>query len=204
MGYSAVPTVAPGDAWSAAQHNTYVRDNFAAIWKGQAAGDLDWYISNSAKDRLAKPAVDSVLTMGAAGTPSWLDKTTLPGSAHKNAFSQADLGGYAVPGDGAWHSYRSVGITTTKVCTIVISVMAAGAVNMAGESLLVGVQFDASADTGAGVAETSNPYYVPMTLNTYWEHVAAAAHTVYLLALQGGSGGLLGRVRIVVHAIKEE
>ena len=30
MAYSSVPTVATGDLWTAANHNTYVRDNFAA------------------------------------------------------------------------------------------------------------------------------------------------------------------------------
>ena len=30
MAYSAVPTVATGDTWTAANHNTYIRDNFAA------------------------------------------------------------------------------------------------------------------------------------------------------------------------------
>lgn len=29
MGYTAVPTVSPGDLWTAANHNTYIRDNFA-------------------------------------------------------------------------------------------------------------------------------------------------------------------------------
>ena len=30
MGYSIVPTVATGDLWTAANHNTYIKDNFAA------------------------------------------------------------------------------------------------------------------------------------------------------------------------------
>ena len=30
MAYTAVPTKSPGDTWSASDHNTYVRDNFAA------------------------------------------------------------------------------------------------------------------------------------------------------------------------------
>ena len=30
MAYTAVPTVATGDLWTAANHNTYIRDNFAA------------------------------------------------------------------------------------------------------------------------------------------------------------------------------
>lgn len=40
MGYSTVPYVNSGDTWTAAQHNTYIRDNFAALWPYTDAGDI--------------------------------------------------------------------------------------------------------------------------------------------------------------------
>lgn len=40
MAYSAVPTVVTGDIWSAANHNTYLRDNLAALWPFTTAGDI--------------------------------------------------------------------------------------------------------------------------------------------------------------------
>lgn len=42
MAYSAVPTVTTGDLWTASNHNTYIRDNFAAGVPGiiNAKGDL--------------------------------------------------------------------------------------------------------------------------------------------------------------------
>lgn len=40
MTYSPVPTVATGDTWTASQHNTYIRDNFAALHPYTARGDI--------------------------------------------------------------------------------------------------------------------------------------------------------------------
>lgn len=42
MAYNPVPTVVTGDLWTASNHNTYIRDNFAAGVPGiiQAKGDL--------------------------------------------------------------------------------------------------------------------------------------------------------------------
>jgi hypothetical protein len=52
MGFSIVPTVSNGDTWSAANHNTYIRDNFAAVWAGSLAGDVDYYTSATTKATL--------------------------------------------------------------------------------------------------------------------------------------------------------
>jgi hypothetical protein len=71
MGFNIVPTVTTGDSWSATNHNTYIRDNFAEIWKGTAAGDIDYYDSATTKVALAKPSVDSFLKNTSAGVPSW-------------------------------------------------------------------------------------------------------------------------------------
>lgn len=78
MAYSTVPTVAPGDAWSAAQHNTYIRDNFAALWKGTANGDMDYYTGLTDKARLALGAVGTIL-MSNGTIPTWGDPKTLAG-----------------------------------------------------------------------------------------------------------------------------
>lgn len=53
MAYSAVPTVVTGDSWSAANHNTYLRDNLAALWPFTAAGDIAYASSATALARLA-------------------------------------------------------------------------------------------------------------------------------------------------------
>lgn len=72
MSFTTVPTVSNGDSWSAAQHNTYLRDNMAALFPYTTAGDLAYASASNALSRLAKPSVDSVLKNTSAGTPSWL------------------------------------------------------------------------------------------------------------------------------------
>lgn len=69
---STVPTVANGDSWSAAQHNTYLRDNIEALWPYTTAGDLAYASAANQLSRLGKPSFDSVLKNTSAGTPSWL------------------------------------------------------------------------------------------------------------------------------------
>ena len=70
MAFTTVPTVATGDLWSAAQHNTYIKDNFAAVWVGSAAGDIDYYTAATTKTRLA--AVNGGMLISSASAPSWL------------------------------------------------------------------------------------------------------------------------------------
>ena len=63
-------TAVTGATYTAAQYNTYVRDNFTAIWVGTTAGDLDYYSSSTAKTRLAIGASGYYLT--STGTaPAW-------------------------------------------------------------------------------------------------------------------------------------
>lgn len=71
MAYSAVPLVATGDLWTAANQNTYLRDNMAAIWVGTTAGDVDYYTGAAAKSRLAIGAAGGVM-MSNGVAPSWL------------------------------------------------------------------------------------------------------------------------------------
>jgi hypothetical protein len=72
MAYSAVPTVSTGDYWTAANHNTYIRDNFAAGVPDifTTAGDLVYATGANAAARLALGAAGSVLRAGASA-PSW-------------------------------------------------------------------------------------------------------------------------------------
>ena len=70
MAYSVVPLVAVGDLWTAANQNTYLKDNMAAIWVGAAAGDMDYYAGAANKSRLA--AVNGGILQSGAAAPSWL------------------------------------------------------------------------------------------------------------------------------------
>lgn len=113
MSFATVPTVANGDSWSAAQHNTYLRDNLAALFPYTAAGDIAYASAANALSRLAKPSVDSILKNTSAGTPSWLALTDVISfaSVYHNTTQNFTTGVYAamafnseysdIPG---WHS----------------------------------------------------------------------------------------------------
>ena len=75
MAYSTVPTVVSGDTWSAAQHNTYIRDNFTALWPYTAAGDIAYAASTTALTVLPIGAEGEILS-SVSGAPDWVATTS--------------------------------------------------------------------------------------------------------------------------------
>jgi hypothetical protein len=130
MAYTTVPTVATGDTWSAANHNTYIKDNFAAVWPGTTAGDMDYYTSATAKSRLAIGTSGTVLT--SSGTaPQWSATSALtntPGSVHAVGWIETGAGSAGA----SYTDVVSVTLTTTKTCTIIA--MASVNMNSSGAS----------------------------------------------------------------------
>lgn len=76
MSYSTFPTVVTGDSWSAAQHNTYIRDNFTALWPYTTAGDISYAISGTVLTRLGIGTENYVLGIS-SNSPAWIDATNL-------------------------------------------------------------------------------------------------------------------------------
>lgn len=76
MAFGTVPLVATSDSWTASQHNTYIRDNFAAVWVGTTAGDLNYYTSATAKTRLAIGTANQILR-STGSAPAWSDLSTI-------------------------------------------------------------------------------------------------------------------------------
>jgi hypothetical protein len=72
MAYSSVPTVATGDLWTAANHNTYIRDNFAAGVPAifTTAGDLAYASGAAVAARLPIGSNGQVLKVS-SGLPVW-------------------------------------------------------------------------------------------------------------------------------------
>lgn len=64
-------TAVVGATYTAAQYNTYVRDNFTAIWVGTTAGDMDYYTSATAKSRLAIGANGAIMK-STGSAPAWV------------------------------------------------------------------------------------------------------------------------------------
>lgn len=79
MSYSIVPRVVLGDLWTAAQHNTYIKDNFAAGVPDifTAAGDLAYATAADVAAALAVGSNGSRLyTNSAANAPVWAAQDT--------------------------------------------------------------------------------------------------------------------------------
>lgn len=70
MGYSTVPYVNSGDSWTAAQHNTYIRDNFAALWQYTDKGDIAIASSGYSVTKLPIGPENSIL-INSSDTVSW-------------------------------------------------------------------------------------------------------------------------------------
>jgi len=63
-------TAVTGATYTAAQYNTYVRDNLSAIWVGTTAGDMDYYTAATTKARLAIGASGYILS-SSGSAPTW-------------------------------------------------------------------------------------------------------------------------------------
>jgi len=76
MAYSSGFTAATGATYTAAQYNTYTRDNFAAIWVFTTAGDLVYATSSTTASRLGLGAAGYVLISNGTA-PAWVSVATL-------------------------------------------------------------------------------------------------------------------------------
>jgi hypothetical protein len=147
MAYNPVPTVATGDPWSAANANTYWRDNFAAGVPDifTAAGDMAYATAANVAAVLAKPSVTSIFRMLATGVPDWLDVTKIPGVLHNHAqvnFAPAQT--FA----GGWEYITGATVTLTlgTQCSIFVRATVTGYNASGGRSFFVRSEVDGAAD----------------------------------------------------------
>lgn len=82
MAYTPLSTVATGDLWTAANHNTYVKDNFAAGVPDlfTTAGDTVYASGADAAARLAIGATSTFYQV-VAGLPAWVANPIVVGAA---------------------------------------------------------------------------------------------------------------------------
>lgn len=69
MAYTALPTVSTDDEWTATQHNTYIKDNFA--WLAQLGVELKVTDSIPPVSDVTSAPVSVVESSGAAPNPAW-------------------------------------------------------------------------------------------------------------------------------------
>ena len=63
-------TAVTGATYQASDYNTGTKGNFTAVWVGTTAGDMDYYTSATAKNRLAIGAAGGILT-SSGSAPQW-------------------------------------------------------------------------------------------------------------------------------------
>ena len=120
MAYNAVPTVATGDTWSAANHNTYIRDNFAASVPDifTAAGDIAYATAANAAAPLAIGAPGKVLISSSDGIPSWGDAIIISNRQGGSATNWGDSGsGGTTNYDLTGHQLIQIGAVTINWTT---------------------------------------------------------------------------------------
>lgn len=73
MSFQTVPTVVTGDTWTASNHNTYIKDNFAetAPAKVTAKGDIVYASAPNTLTRLAIGSPGYILTSTSDNIPAW-------------------------------------------------------------------------------------------------------------------------------------
>lgn len=145
--YTAVPTVSNGDSWSAAQQNTYLRDNMAALFPYSAAGDLAYASASNALSRLAKPSVDSVLKNTSAGTPNWLALTGLKGALHAIGGVDFAPGGQAFSGGWADITGATLNLSLSVTCTVIVLATVVGYQSSSGRVFYVRANINGTPDT---------------------------------------------------------
>lgn len=72
MAYDNGYTAVTGATFTAAQYNTYDRDNRTAMWVGTTAGDTEYYTGATAKARIAKGAAGEKYVSDGS-KPVWID-----------------------------------------------------------------------------------------------------------------------------------
>lgn len=168
MAYSVHPTVITGQTWTASNQNTFVRDNFAALWPYTAAGDLAYANAPNTLARLGKGTAFQVLRMNSGATaPEWATSTGLHtrSQINFNPAGQSTTGTAFVDITGA-----SVNLTLTTACTVLVFAVVTGYHNTAGRSFSVRAVVDGTADpaaihifNGAEVRNEALPYIYQVT-----------------------------------------
>lgn len=72
MTYQALPTVTTGETWTATQHNTYVRDNFSALFPYTKQGNIA-YATSSTELTVPTNAAGIKIMKSVSGVPAWVD-----------------------------------------------------------------------------------------------------------------------------------
>lgn len=187
MATSVVPTVVTGDTWTAANHNTYIRDNLNELLQYQQAEDLIVGAGAGALKRLAKGANGSYLGINNSGALAY-SNITMPKSIHASI-----MGDISVEKTTTSTSFVDIGLdatlTLTKTCTVFV--FAAGSLATGNSSYPTAVRAvvggTAMANNNA-LPITYMTQYAPFSLVWMRTGVAAGSQIVKVQLKSGNAG----------------
>jgi hypothetical protein len=113
MAVTPVVAVVSGQTFTAADYNTYLKDNINALDVGTAAGDLVYWSAAHTPTRLAAPSNPGLLVNTSAGTPSYVQPTAsqlVRINSGRTAFEGVSLGAYGI----AYRSTDQTGFSVSR------------------------------------------------------------------------------------------
>lgn len=200
MTRKAWPTVSDGDTWSAAQHNTYGRDNDLAYWVYTTAGDMA-YAANSPADTLTRLPIGSAgqLLRSTGSAPAWGGALGLI-----NKWGSADFS----PAQTFSSTYADVtgatlSLTITATCTVVMQAMVVGRTANTSGKFCVRGQVGGTTD-----ANYTNIYHradgnMPLAYEYVLSGVTAGTYTCKLQCQKELTYNIVDSGRLFVYAIPE-
>lgn len=184
MSYSAVPTVSGGDSWSASQHNTYLKDNLAALFPYTTAGDMAYATSSSALSRLAIGAAYKVLRTNAGGTaPEWSQSPFVVASLY-------DATGYSYASTVRDMPNSSGTITPLVTSTVIVAAQAEAYCGVGNCWFQYRVRCNGVDSSNYSDLHYSNEVKVSVPHFAIFTGVTAGAKTILLRELQGYGGAV--------------
>lgn len=182
MAYQTVPTVLTGDSWSAAQHNTYIRDNFTTLWPYTADGQIG--LTTSATAMAAKTMAEILQTIGmiasqAAGDLFYgLTATTIGRLAKGTAYQRLQMNAGATAPEWAPSSQTSYVYRSSD-----LSISASIAETVIG--------FNAEVEDANWHSNTTNPSRVTPTVET--RYISRAS-----ICIENGSGTNIDSITVQI------
>jgi hypothetical protein len=122
-----------------------VKNTIDELWQGTTAGDMDYYLSSTEKERLAKGAARQAMKINAAGTfPEWGSAVHCRVKNDQNQAITKDTSTYITftseetDTDGMWSSGSPTQIVAPYTGVYLVTIMAAFETNSTGVRLLNG------------------------------------------------------------------
>ena len=206
MTYQALPTVATGDMWTAAENNTYIKNNFEETWRYDSAGDLLYCDGTNTLDFLPKGNNKEVLAI-VSGNLVWKDVSNqklfcyLQKSSSQNilntTYTNLTWDTEVFDNNNYWSSSSSANIVLSSAGLYRFDGYLRYNNNVDGRRWAI--LYDGSTNMNMNARRAINTIYNSISFS--YVYYASAAKTVYIRTYQDSGGGvnLLGGEFMVTY-----